>query len=59
MSDEVMLHAIRLMAWERAKGELGAILQTYFGGDTRFDSVSDEFTKFIARIEDNGIGGLG
>jgi hypothetical protein len=59
MSDDATMHALRLMAWERAKGELGAILQTYFGGDSRFDTVSDEFTKFIARIEDNGIGGLG
>jgi hypothetical protein len=59
MVDDRVLQAMRLMAWERAKGELESILQTYYDGDDRFAEVNHKFAEFIALIEDHGIGGLG
>ena len=51
---------MRLMAWERAKGELRSILTTYGGADADlYDETSKRFEEFIDEIEGNAIGGLG
>lgn len=45
-----ILLAMRMMAWERAKGELRSMLQTFFSeGD---ETVSQDFVKQRKLIED-------
>lgn len=56
-TDERVLRTMRVMAWERAKGELRSMTQTYWGGDAGggYNEMNKEIEDFIARIEDNGI----
>ena len=59
MSKEII--TLRLMAWERAKGELRSFLQTYWPdyssdgktNDNGFDKVKVEIDCFIQYMEDN------
>jgi hypothetical protein len=51
--DEMYLQALRRMAWQRAKGELLSILETYYGETSEFDLVSDKIKSFIKDIEYN------
>lgn len=53
MEDRV-LAALRTQAWERAKGELKSILQTYYQ-DERFKEVDEMFNCLIKHIEDHGL----
>jgi hypothetical protein len=58
------IKCMRTMAWERVKGELYSILQTYdpydsAGNydryeDTKYDRMKEETTSFILRIEGEG-----
>jgi hypothetical protein len=51
-----VLDAIRRMAWQRAKGELLSILETYYtphGQVSSFDATSERIEKFIKDFEDN------
>ena len=58
--DDKILTTMRVMAWERAKGELGSILVTYYpeydlGGkeiDTGFDTVNKLIKTFINSMEE-------
>lgn len=55
MSDEEsgrVRAALRLMAWERAKGELNAILQTYWG-EGGYHEMDKAVRAFIKKVEDN------
>lgn len=45
---------IRLMAWERAKGELNSMLQTHVGEQEQYDNLKQAIRDFIKDIEDNG-----
>lgn len=47
---------IRLMAWERAKGELKSMLQThvFVGEQEQYDRLKQTITDFIKDVEDNG-----
>jgi hypothetical protein len=45
---------MRLMAWERAKGELKSMLQTHVGDKEQFDRLSKAIKDFITDVEDNG-----
>ena len=50
------LRVLRAMAWERAKGELNAMLHTYYPLDgMRYDQFSTQLHKFIRQIEQNGL----
>ena len=57
MSDSRELKTMRTMAWERAKGELQALLHTYWGlsekEDKEFDFMEMTIEEFIKRVEDN------
>lgn len=55
--ETVLLEAMRRMAWQRAKGELLSILETYYGGTSDFENVSDKIEDFIKDIEDNTLVG--
>lgn len=45
---------IRLMAWERAKGELKSMLQTYVGEQEQYYKLKKAINDFIKDVEDNG-----
>jgi hypothetical protein len=52
--DNRILISLRNMAWERAKGELKSILETYWGNeDDQFDKINDKINNFIKDVEDN------
>ena len=56
MSDQesMDMKIMRRMAWERAKGELQSMLQTYWGNDNflEFDVTVREFVK---KVENNAL----
>lgn len=54
MSDNV-LRALRAQAWERAKGELNAVLQTYFGEAEKFEAMDAAIREFVEKVEGHGL----
>jgi len=44
---------MRVMAWERAKGELSSILVT-FSDDHKYDRFNEVLQEFVRKIEDEG-----
>jgi len=58
--DSREIRTMRGMAWERAKGELRSMLQTYYDSDTgegmdrtlAFEAMIDDF---VAKVEDEGL----
>ncbi len=51
-----LIHVLRSMAWERAKGELFSILDTYYGDEReKFEKMNNKLTKFVKEIEDEGL----
>lgn len=61
MSESRTLKTLRLMAWERAKGELNAYLQTFWPDfypdgkeiDHGYDEESKMIMRFIKEFEEN------
>ena len=51
MSESQEIRAMRHMAWERAKGELRSMLQTFYGEDDRFCALDEEIDQFIDKVE--------
>lgn len=55
-SDDRVLRTLRMQAWGRVKGELTAVLVTYWPGNgTNFEAIDTEIAKFISAVEDNGL----
>lgn len=52
--EDKVLSSMRGMAWERAKGELKSMLQTYWGDHEKFSELDGKISSFIADVEDNG-----
>ena len=53
--DEKVLKTMRYMAWNRAKGELQSMLDTYWSGsDEQFTKMKKAINNFIEDVEDNG-----
>jgi len=53
---------LRIMAWERAKGELRSMLHTYISHGSEkncspgaFEEMDDAVKNFIRHVEDNGL----
>ena len=46
---------LRFMAWERAKGELNSILQTYMDEGDKFQDFRRELETFVEKIESLGL----
>ena len=49
---------LRAQAWERAKGELKSMLQTFYPDHKntgQFDELSEAIEEFIVKIEDDGL----
>ena len=58
MTDEKIIRTLRSQAWERAKGELQAVLVTYWDGhtkDEKFKAMNAAVDDFVERVEDNGL----
>lgn len=54
MSQERVLSVLRLQAWERAKGELQALLHSYYPTySDPYDTAESLISKFIADFEAN------
>ncbi len=62
MPEDNMATVIRTMrgqAWERAKGELMAMLATFWGNkgamEGQFNDLHDAIDEFVAKIEDESL----
>lgn len=66
MNDVRIIQALRAQAWQRAKGELQAMLQTFHPGDGsasapatapdgNFNELDMLINDFIEKVEDNGL----
>lgn len=53
--DKLMRGILRTMAWERAKGELRSMVETYNDERQQFESLNNAVEQFIEYIEDNAI----
>jgi len=45
---------MRLMAWEKVKGELRSILASYYSPGN-FEKMNEEVNKFIKTVEDDDL----
>lgn len=54
MSDSREIRTMRAQAWERAKGELCSLLQTYWEDEEKHRKMQEEINLFIERVEANG-----
>ena len=56
MNDIEMIKGIlRAQAWERAKGELKAVLQTSYQDGDKFEKMDSSVKNFIEYVEYNGL----
>lgn len=49
------LKTMRIQAWEKAKGELNAMMHTFWGGDDGFGPLDKVVRQFIKKVEDEGL----
>ena len=52
MDGDDVINCLRWQAWERAKGELEAMLHAYYGEQDEFDWLSNRIKKFIKEVEE-------
>jgi len=53
--DDKILKTMRYMAWNRAKGELKSMLDTYWTGSSeKFNIMEKAIDEFIEDVEDKG-----
>jgi hypothetical protein len=55
MDEQRMFATMRQMAWERAKGELSAMLRTYWDNQEKFENMNSELEAFIQKVEEDGL----
>ena len=54
-AQKILLRAMRLMAWQRAQGELRACLESlWVEDDTNYDKVKQMIEDFRMSIEEEG-----
>lgn len=54
VSNDMILLSLRAMAWERAKGELQSVLNTYWNADPKFERMDVLVEEFITAVDDGG-----
>lgn len=58
-TDERVLRTLRVQSWERAKGELHALLQTFWNDSSssegQFEKMGKAINEFVKHVEDNGL----
>lgn len=52
---EILLRTQRQMAWARAKGELDAMLCTFWNDDEAFTDLDAVVKEFIAKVDGEGL----
>ncbi len=55
VENEMILRSIRQMAWQRAKGELQAILVTYWGGADQYAKMDRAVREFCEHVDGHGL----
>ncbi|NID15366.1 hypothetical protein [Luteibacter yeojuensis] len=55
ISNEELADTLRVMAWERAKGELQSTLRTFYGRREQFEALSQAIDSFVKQVEDEGL----
>lgn len=55
MSDDRVLRTLRMQAWKRAKGELDAVLATYWDEEETYKKMRKAVYDFIAHVEEEGL----
>lgn len=50
-----VIKTMRYMAWERAKGELASVLQTYWNEEENYHKMRDAIKEFETLVEYNGL----
>ena len=55
--DEKILRTMRSMAWDRAKGELFSMLQTFWNKEENgmFEKLRKHIELFVKDVEDGGL----
>lgn len=48
-------HMLRRMEWERAKGQLNAIMQTFVDERNKFERMQSVLDDFVATVEGEGL----
>lgn len=54
-ADETIRRVLRAMAWERAKGELRSMRQTFYCEKEKFDQLDIAIDAFVVQVEENGL----
>jgi len=52
MDYKQLLGILRAMAWQRAKGELLSMLETFVNDREKFETLMNEMNTFIQKVED-------
>jgi hypothetical protein len=52
---EKMIRTLRTQAWERAKGELNAMMHTYWSEEEQASDMQDALDEFVQKVEDNAL----
>jgi hypothetical protein len=52
---QAVLGVLRAQSWERAKGELQAMLQTYYNSDVSYSRMVAAIEALEKEVEDNGL----
>jgi hypothetical protein len=53
--EDQIIRTMRAMQWERVKGGLEAMKQTFWGDSGYYDKFVEHTNNFIKTIEDNGL----
>ena len=53
MDNEALLRALRFQAWERAKGELQAVLVTYLVNSDKYQRLNKCVEDFVKHVEEH------
>jgi len=55
MESERILRVLRQQAWQRAKGELQAVLVTYWGEKTTFEAIDKLIADFTEAVDEGAL----
>jgi hypothetical protein len=59
MTDMNIIRTLRCMAWQRAKGELQSMLQTFWSQDDsrdgQYDGLKDAIKEFVRDVQERGL----
>lgn len=52
---DLLMRTLRQQAWQRAKGELNAVLATFWDEREKFGELDKAVTDFIEKIDGEGL----